>query len=185
MLWHLLLSEQREQLGRQLLCCLGRQLLCCPGRQLLCCRGRQLLAGFAKARDRRQCRGKSRRQHKRTDYRGADHCYTPRRGTCPIRMPVVGGFLWATQTGVPQMMPGKPASFRPWRNPRRRSANSPAIFGRASSPALASGRPTSAIPRKRTQSQGIAICRYGPGADIRIVRRLVSAERCDPAKGRV
>ena len=38
---------------------------------------RQLIAVFAKARDRRQCRGKSRRQHKRTDYRGADHCYTP------------------------------------------------------------------------------------------------------------
>src|SRR6266849_10363249 len=56
MFWHLLLSEQREQLGRQ----------------LLCCPGRQLIAVFAKARDRRQCRGKSRRQHKRTDYRGAD-----------------------------------------------------------------------------------------------------------------
>src|SRR6266699_1585521 len=56
MFWHLLLSKQREQLGRQ----------------LLCCPGRQLIAVFAKARDRRQCRGKSRRQHKRTDYRGAD-----------------------------------------------------------------------------------------------------------------
>src|SRR5216684_6632646 len=63
MFWHLLLSEQREQLGRQLLCCLGRQ----------------LIAVFAKARDRRQCRGNSRRQHKRPDYRGADHCYTPTR----------------------------------------------------------------------------------------------------------
>src|SRR6266436_2563779 len=62
MFWHLLLSEQREQLGRQ----------------LLCCPGRQLIAVFAKARDRRQCRGKSRRQYKRTDCgRGADHCYTP------------------------------------------------------------------------------------------------------------
>ncbi len=61
MFWHLLLSEQREQLARH----------------LLCCPGRQLIAVFAKARDRRQCRGKSRRQHKRTDYRGADHCYTP------------------------------------------------------------------------------------------------------------
>ncbi len=61
MFWHLLLSEQREQLGRQ----------------LLYCPGRQLIAVFAKARDRRQCRGKSRRQHKRTDYRGAHHCYTP------------------------------------------------------------------------------------------------------------
>src|SRR5262245_7147845 len=61
MFWHLLLSEQREQLGRQLLCCLGRQ----P------------IAVFAKARDRRQRRGKSRRQHKRTEYRGADHCCTP------------------------------------------------------------------------------------------------------------
>src|ERR1700730_9192013 len=60
MFWHLLLSEQREQLGRQLLCCLGRQ----P------------IAVFAKARDRRQPRGKSRRQHKRREYRGADHCCT-------------------------------------------------------------------------------------------------------------
>src|SRR4029453_13536824 len=61
MFWHLLLSQQREQLGRQ----------------LLCCPGRQLLAVFAKARARRQRRGKSRRQHKRTEYRGADHCCTP------------------------------------------------------------------------------------------------------------
>ena len=38
--------------------------------------GRQLIAVFAKARDRRQPRGKSRRQHKRTEYRGADHCCT-------------------------------------------------------------------------------------------------------------
>ena len=35
---------------------------------------RQPIAVFAKARDRRQRRGKSRRQHKRTEYRGADHC---------------------------------------------------------------------------------------------------------------
>jgi hypothetical protein len=85
MFWHLLLPEQREQLGRQLLCCLGRQLLRCLGRQLLRCLGRQLLrclgwqpiAVFAKARDRRQRRGKSRGQHKRTEYRGADHCCTP------------------------------------------------------------------------------------------------------------
>src|SRR5262245_2005632 len=61
---HLLLSKQREQLERQ----------------LLCCSGRQLIALFAKGRDRRQCRGKSRRQHKRADYRGADHCYSPRQG---------------------------------------------------------------------------------------------------------
>src|SRR5262245_9984190 len=60
MFWHLLLSEQREQLGRQLLRCLGRQ----P------------IAVFAKARDRRQRRGKGHRQHKRTEYRGADHCCT-------------------------------------------------------------------------------------------------------------
>ena len=46
--WHLLLFEQREQLGRQFLCCLGRQ----------------RLAAFAKARDRRQGSGQSRRQHK-------------------------------------------------------------------------------------------------------------------------
>src|SRR5438477_12599903 len=85
MFWHLLLSQQREQLGRQ----------------LLCCPGRQLIAVFAKARDRRQCRGKSRRHHKRTDCRGADHCYTPRRGTFPI--PVVGGFrrsIEVTSTSV-------------------------------------------------------------------------------------
>src|SRR6266436_5647286 len=62
MFWHLLLSEQREQLGRQ------------P----LCCPGRQLIGVFAKARDRRQCRGKSRRQHKRTDYRGADRALATR-----------------------------------------------------------------------------------------------------------
>src|SRR6478672_4535599 len=73
MFWHVLLSEQREQLGRQLLCCLGRQ----P------------IAVFAKARDRRQPRGKSRRQHKRTEYRGADHCCTSdvcrrRRSPSPI-----------------------------------------------------------------------------------------------------
>src|SRR5262249_30774532 len=66
MFWHLLLSQQREQRGRQLLCCLGRQ----------------RIAVSAKARDRRRCRGKSRRQHKRTDDRGADHCY-PRRGPFP------------------------------------------------------------------------------------------------------
>jgi hypothetical protein len=45
MFWHVLLSEQREQLGRQLLCCLGRQ----------------SIAVFAKARDRRQRHGQSRR----------------------------------------------------------------------------------------------------------------------------
>src|SRR5262245_41000546 len=61
MFWHLLLPQQREQLGRQ----------------LPCCPGRQLISAFAKARDRRQCRGKSRRQHKRTGCRGADHCYPP------------------------------------------------------------------------------------------------------------
>src|SRR5215467_5760022 len=61
MFWHLLLSEQRKELGRQ----------------LLCCPGRQRIAVFAKARDRRQCRGKSRCQHKRTDDRGADHRQTP------------------------------------------------------------------------------------------------------------
>src|SRR5215831_8831648 len=72
MFWHLLLSEQREQLGRQLLCCPGRQLIA-----VCCCPGRQLITVCAKARDRRQCRGKSRRQHKRTDDRGADHCWTP------------------------------------------------------------------------------------------------------------
>src|SRR4029077_20275007 len=79
MFWHLPLPEQREQLGRQLLWRLGRQLLCRLGRQVLCCPGRQLTAVFAKARDRRQCRGKSRGQHKRTDDRGADHCHTPDR----------------------------------------------------------------------------------------------------------
>src|SRR5262245_33675007 len=31
----------------------------------------------AEARDRRQRRGKGHRQHKRTEYRGADHCCTP------------------------------------------------------------------------------------------------------------
>src|SRR5262249_4820227 len=77
MLWHLFLSEQREQLGRQLLCCLGRQLLCCLGRQLLCCLGRQMIAVFGKARDRRQCRGKDRRQHQRTDHLGTHHCHPP------------------------------------------------------------------------------------------------------------
>ena len=41
-------------------------------------RGRQLIAVFAKAGDRRQCRGKSHPQYKGTDCgRGADHCYTP------------------------------------------------------------------------------------------------------------
>src|SRR5262249_15013303 len=82
MFWHVLLSEQREQLGRQ----------------LLCRPRRQLIAVFAKARDRHQCRGDSRRQHKRTDYRGADHCHTPRRGTFPIAMPVVGGFHKASRS---------------------------------------------------------------------------------------
>ena len=77
MLWHLPLPQQREQLGRQLLCRLGRQRLCRLGRRLRCCLGRRRIAAFAKARDRRQCRGKSRRQHKRTDHRGADHCHTP------------------------------------------------------------------------------------------------------------
>src|SRR5262249_15224335 len=67
MLRHLLLSQQREQRGRQ----------------LLRCPRRQWIAVFAKARERRQCRGQSRRQHKRTDDRGADHCWTPD-GTRPI-----------------------------------------------------------------------------------------------------
>jgi hypothetical protein len=62
MFWHLLLPQQREQLGRQ----------------LLCCPRRQVIAVFAKAGDRRQCRGKSHPQYKGTDCgRGVDHCYTP------------------------------------------------------------------------------------------------------------
>src|SRR5262249_37340114 len=35
------------------------------------------MAICAEARDRRQRRGKGHRQHKRTEYRGADHCCTP------------------------------------------------------------------------------------------------------------
>ena len=76
MFWHLSLPEQREQLGGQLLCRLGRQRLCALG-GTPCCLGRRRTAAFAKARDRRQCRGNSRRQHKRTDHRGADHCHAP------------------------------------------------------------------------------------------------------------
>ena len=53
------------------------------------------------------------------------------------------------------------------------ASTSSAVFGGdavrhssfASWPALASGRQTAAIPRKRTQSQGIGICRDVPGAD--------------------
>src|SRR5262249_27619255 len=87
---HLLLSEQREQRGRQ----------------LLCRPGRQLIAVFAKARDRRQCRGKSRHQHKRTDDRGADHCYAP--DVDPVLSECLSSvaFVGQTQTRVPQMMPG-------------------------------------------------------------------------------
>src|SRR5262245_13465325 len=81
---HLLLSEQCEQPGRHLLRCLGRQRLWCPGRQLLCCPSRQRIAVLAKARDRRQYRGKSRGQHKRTDDRGADHCPYPPTWTVPV-----------------------------------------------------------------------------------------------------
>ena len=71
MLRHLLLPEQREQLARHRLCCLARQRrrlrLCRLARHLrrrrFCCPTRQLFSVVAKARDRRQCRGKSRRQH--------------------------------------------------------------------------------------------------------------------------
>src|SRR3984893_10392468 len=90
MFWHLPLLQQREQLGRQ----------------LLCCEGRQLIAVFAKARDRRQCGDKSRRQHKRTDYRGADHCYTPPTWNLSYLKPVVGGFRKANPDQGSQMMPG-------------------------------------------------------------------------------
>src|SRR6266487_4274451 len=90
MFWHLLLSEQREQLGRQ----------------LLCCPGRQLIAVFAKARDRRQCRGKNRRQHKRTHDRGADHCYTPDVESFLSECLESVAFVGQTQTRVSQMMPG-------------------------------------------------------------------------------
>src|SRR6476620_4308277 len=55
---HLLLFEQREQLGGQLLRCLGRQRFC----------------ALAKARNRRQRRGNSRPQYKSTSDRRADHC---------------------------------------------------------------------------------------------------------------
>src|SRR5271166_4642844 len=81
MLWHILLSEQREQLGRQLLCCLGRQ----------------LMAIFAKGRDRRQWRGKSGRQHKRADYPEADHCYAP--DVQPALSECLSvAFVWQTKT---------------------------------------------------------------------------------------
>ena len=91
--WHLPLPEQREQLGRQLLCRLGRQRLCRLGRRRI--------AVFAKARDRRQCRGKSRRQHKRTDHRGADHCHAPDLEPLLSECFQSVAFLGQTQTRIP------------------------------------------------------------------------------------